>query len=469
MILGVAMFQILTLRAGHRWGDDFAMYIHHAKNIAEGIPYADTGYIYNTHTQQGPATYPPVFPLLLAPVYKAFGLDLGPMKVEVVVFFAGALLLFGLLLRTELPPPVLLAFLVILGFSPFFWQAKDDVLSDFPFLFFLALSLLLIHRAPDWERRFKWRPLYPIGTGAALYLAVGTRPVGLALVPTLLAADWVRNRRLTRMTFVPLAVLIVLLGLQSIFVHGGGGYLDQLLPTPASVGRNVAGYARALQRIWQADRTGAELPVLYWVLAALTITGFVMRLRRGVTVIEIWPVMYCIPILLWHSRPVARYLIPWIPFFVFFALVGAVAVGVFLRKKLGVAGSVILPAILVVGILLTYARVYARTDFGPIAGGPTSPAAGRLWSFVKDRTSEQDVFVFIKPRALSLFTGRPASAYYEPKDERELWAYVREIHARYVIVGPLDHAYLRRFVRSYQHELTEVFSVGQFVVYDVAP
>jgi len=391
------------------------------------------------------------------------------MKVEVVVFFAGALLLFGLLLRTELPPPALVAFLIILGFSPFFWQAKDDVLSDLPFLFFLALSLLLIHRAPDWQRRFKWRPLYPIAAGVALYLAVGTRPVGLALVPTLLVADILRNRRLTRMTFMPLAVLAVLLGAQGVFVHGGGGYLDQLVPTPSSVARNVKGYALALQRLWQTDRKGAELPVLFWALAALALAGFVVRLRRRITAIEVWPVVYCIPILMWHSRPVERYLIPWVPFFVFFALIGALAAGEFLRKRLGAAGSVLVPAILVTAILLTYARVYARTDFGPITGGPTSASANQLWSFVKDRTSNQDVFVFIKPRALSLFTGRPASAYYEPEDEQELWAYMRGIHARYLIVGPLDHGYLRRFVRDYQNELREVFSVGTFVVYEVGP
>ena len=35
----VAAFYILTIRAGHDWGDDFSMYIHHAVNIVEGKDY----------------------------------------------------------------------------------------------------------------------------------------------------------------------------------------------------------------------------------------------------------------------------------------------------------------------------------------------------------------------------------------------------------------------------------------------
>ena len=59
----VGTFHLLTLREGHRWGGDFSMYIHHAKNIVEGIEYRNTGYLYNHHySTLGPETFPPVFP-----------------------------------------------------------------------------------------------------------------------------------------------------------------------------------------------------------------------------------------------------------------------------------------------------------------------------------------------------------------------------------------------------------------------
>jgi len=87
LLATITVFYLATLREGHLWGDDFAMYIHHAQNIAQGRPYADTGYVYNPAVPvYGPRMYPPVFPLLLAPLYKVFGLSLIPMKVEQVVF-----------------------------------------------------------------------------------------------------------------------------------------------------------------------------------------------------------------------------------------------------------------------------------------------------------------------------------------------------------------------------------------------
>ena len=47
----------------------------------------NTGYIYNPAIPvYSPRMYPPVFPLLLAPVYKMFGLSLLPMKLEQVFF-----------------------------------------------------------------------------------------------------------------------------------------------------------------------------------------------------------------------------------------------------------------------------------------------------------------------------------------------------------------------------------------------
>jgi len=59
--LFIGFIYITTIREGHNWGGDFSMYIHHAKNIAEGKSYQDTGYLYNPlNPSIGPKTYPPV-------------------------------------------------------------------------------------------------------------------------------------------------------------------------------------------------------------------------------------------------------------------------------------------------------------------------------------------------------------------------------------------------------------------------
>jgi hypothetical protein len=100
---------LLTLRPGQDWriGDDFAQYILHARNIAEGRAYASTGYIYNPDLAViGPPAYPPVLPLVLAPLWAWFGLDLQAMKALMVVFFVGGLALSSKLMRPAIGPPL---------------------------------------------------------------------------------------------------------------------------------------------------------------------------------------------------------------------------------------------------------------------------------------------------------------------------------------------------------------------------
>jgi hypothetical protein len=43
VLLAVGAFFLATVRSGHWWGDDFGLYILHAKNIAEGLDYRQTG------------------------------------------------------------------------------------------------------------------------------------------------------------------------------------------------------------------------------------------------------------------------------------------------------------------------------------------------------------------------------------------------------------------------------------------
>jgi len=98
--LAIGMFFLATIREGHVWGDDFSLYIRHAQNIVRGEPYAESGYIYNPQNPLvGPKIYPPGFPLLLAPVVGVFGLELRPMKILVIAFFVGSLLVMIPLFR----------------------------------------------------------------------------------------------------------------------------------------------------------------------------------------------------------------------------------------------------------------------------------------------------------------------------------------------------------------------------------
>src|ERR1700753_2835241 len=69
------------------WGGDEALYVMHARNLAEGKPYADTLYIFNPANAIHPAASPPGLPLILAPAYRLAGENWSVLKSVPVVFF----------------------------------------------------------------------------------------------------------------------------------------------------------------------------------------------------------------------------------------------------------------------------------------------------------------------------------------------------------------------------------------------
>src|SRR5262249_23686248 len=73
--LAILTFQLALWAPKVDWGGDFAQYIIHARNLAEGRSYTDTGYLYEPTTYHAPRHYPPGFPLMMAPIWASKGLD----------------------------------------------------------------------------------------------------------------------------------------------------------------------------------------------------------------------------------------------------------------------------------------------------------------------------------------------------------------------------------------------------------
>jgi hypothetical protein len=79
------------LTNGHDWGDDFAAYIMQAKSITEGrhseFIEANRFTIEQSSYPIGPVAYPWGFPVLLAPFYALFGLNMIALKSVSIICF----------------------------------------------------------------------------------------------------------------------------------------------------------------------------------------------------------------------------------------------------------------------------------------------------------------------------------------------------------------------------------------------
>jgi len=468
----IGTFQVATIRTGHEWGDDFSMYILHARNIVKGEPYADTGYIYNPQNPvTGPRSYPPGFPLLLAPVVGLFGLQLQPMKALVIACLVASLLILPRLFRHVLQPADLALLVLVVGLNPLFWQLKDHVLSDLPFLAFTLTSLHLFLRSDEAGSGRRGATLAAL-SGAAGYAAYATRVLGMVLVPCFLAHDLLRHRRIRFATLLACAVLVGLACVQYVVLVSDGSYLDQVTRPLAAAQRNVPGYLRSLADLWENGYSDTLRKGAFLAAAALATVGFVTSSARRPGVLHIFPCLYLGPVLFWPAFQGFRFLVPVVPFFFAYGLAGARAIDGRLERRLGVRHLVF--TAFLAAVTLSYAARYTTLQFGPFPHGVATAESGELFHLVKTSTTPGDVFLFSKPRALALFTGRRASAPFIAADPCDLWRYMKEIGVSYVVTGPESDpfnrgaVYLRRFVSRFADDFTLVMSNREVAVYRVA-
>jgi hypothetical protein len=204
----------------------------------------------------GPAAwhtlYPPLFPLLLAPVAWMAPESFLGCHVVVSLLAAGAVYLMVIhFQRRGLPPWAAAAAALVPALSYLWLQNAADVLSDLPFLFFAAATLVLLE--PGTEERLAPRRIVlgAVAAGLAFY----TRTAGLALVLPVAVALSVDRRTRGRTGWYAAGVLLA--GCALWFLYGeiagsGSGYAAQL----ASGGGEAAGL---FERAWTGLR-GMYLP-----------------------------------------------------------------------------------------------------------------------------------------------------------------------------------------------------------------
>ena len=201
-----------------------------------------------------------------------------------------------------------LALVAILGFSPVFWNAKDNVLSDLPFLLFFYIVALLVRRAP--RNQPGWRR-WAILLGLALYLAIGTRMAGIDLIAGLLLYDALKFHRITQVTLVALLVSAALLLLQSRLVGSNvGSYDGHLQPTLQTVGTNLISYPCTLAGFWVASTRNAFSFIVLGIVVFLTLAGVFFQPKRGPTIVEALVAPYMAMVTLWPFSPGIRLVFP---------------------------------------------------------------------------------------------------------------------------------------------------------------
>jgi hypothetical protein len=415
LIAGIAVFFCFTLRDGHGWDGDYALYIMNAQNIISGTRYGDTKYIYNPRNPIHPASYPPGLPLLLVPVYLCSGIDLQQMKMVGVSTFILLQLLFTYIARQFLPVGIALAVTAVVGLHPVFWHFKDTIYSDLPFAFFCYAVLYLIDSLHQPHSMARCWSIF--GAAVALVSAYLTRTVGVILFPTIVVISFYKSRKLiTSGTLcIVLAAFIVILG-KVLFPNDVGAYVAYFkgFDLLAALQQNAAGFIEAMRHLIISNvfdgarlgpyRLNAAGAVVIFLL--LVLLGWITRVRVRFSVYELFLLAYG---LMFLAFPVTRYIseftrysLPMWPLLILYAFYGAYTAS----GLLGRVTQIILLVLIFTGVCSVFALQYRKTDFGPIPYSVTDPASRELFDIVKTALPTDAVLLAWKPTIIALFTDR---------------------------------------------------------------
>lgn len=514
LLAGLLLFHWFTLRPGHGWGGDFAMYLAHAENLIQGEPYADTGYVVNpARPRLGPVQYPPGWPLLLAGPMAAFGVDLDHHAVEglellklwlLLLFVAFLAVVHALARRRAGPTGAVGAVCVLLavGLNPYLWDIKSALLSEIPFCLFLYAALLLIDRlseGPAASPARAGRATPPRGldlpsaglalaAGTCLYLAYAMRTVALVAIPAVVLHDLVRNRRLRAATLLVLLVVgpAVLAQNQAFDVLSGYGAGVQAgvaagtgagptAPGAGPAGGQLAALAgNALHNLprmplylgwaWGGGLPQGVDPLLSLLLFAAAAVGFVAVVRERIGISEVFAVVYLGGLaVLPPSYVDLRRLVPLLPLFFLYVVRGLGTLGALGRPRLATAvraGTALL-------LTAAYAGAYLQFERGPLTDGVHTPEARQLFEAVRDEVPADGLCLFFKPRVLALFADRPAAGFWESDPPELLIEQADQLGATHLIAGPgtEPEAPLRATARAFPARLEERWSNESFTLY----
>ena len=119
-------------------------------------------------------------------------------------------------------------------------------------------------------------------------------------------------------------------------------------------------------------------------------------------------------------------------------------------------------------VLVSYATCYNRLEAGPFRRGVSAPESVALFDYIKTHTRPDDVFLFQKPRALALYTGRRASGHHKPASDEQLLGYLGEIGATHVVLCrdfPNSRNILEPFLERQAERFDLVYASKQFSLY----
>ena len=403
---------IFVLCEGHHWGGDFSLYLAQARALINGNinSWLEKQTFIISHSTPGfsPLMYPWGTALILAPIYAIFGLNFYVFKLVSVFFLAEAFAIFFLFLRLKENLKTSAVIIGILIFNANYLFSVDNIMSEFSYLFFSMLAIFFLYKRKS-ARNFK---LYGVLIGAAIFLAVNTRTLGVALLAALILEDIfvLKNFPLKKSAlkkFFPYAVPYLTYGVLSVIfsrflpqiaIQDNAGYLVTFSFNPFDILAQTIYYAKALGTFFLPNLTTMylinEANILYLLAAiligALAIYGAIKNFAEDRFLI--FYIAFTVAIIsAFTAQTGFRYLFGIMPFIIYFAYKG---IKNFRFKKL------VAVSLLTTSLFFSAAAIMIFHINGGNTNQAYTRAAVETYVFIRQNISSDKVIFFFKPRVL---------------------------------------------------------------------
>ncbi len=487
-ILFIPLF-FINVRSSHDWGDDFAQYINQAKKIVEGKPQTTTGYIFNPDQPfVGPPVYSVGYPLLLAPVYWLFGNNIKIFDIynSLFLILLGVSIIYFLSTLTGELIAVFLA--VILIYNPWTLSFKCEVGSDFSFAFILIPAALLYINSNSTNN--KKNIFNCIACGLLTGFIILIKSTGLVLLIAIIidilikiintsGRDINKNailQLLLKLLFITSTILIVYFIFNYVifnihngtlhyfkFLYGNYGMKETFL-------HNIAYYINMLQNFFHPKVILWEFLPLICKSFVLTffVLGLINELFKKIAFMEIFVIVYLFAICFFpNSTQGIRYLFPLLPFIMYFVVKGLKTINLNLKINQKII------TICLAFICISYYKTGITNiikDQSSILQGPQETEAIEAFNYIKNNTKPTDTIVFIKPRALALYTERYSFTNNRMQDSLSLNKKFNELKPKLFLITSdnyMENTTLNNFINSHSKDLISKFKNSKFELFQL--
>ncbi len=477
ILASVFLINTVSYENGHDWGGDFSQYINQAKSLVEGNTdklLEDSLYRYENSDDQkiGPLLYPWGFPILLSSIYYAFGLNIFAMKVFTNIFFIFSLITVFFTFRGKIGSFQNFMIILLISLNPYFFNFKESIVSDIPFMFFSLCTIFLIQKILIADKVILNYFISYSLIGIFIFISFSIRSSGIILLTTLFTVQYFEKAYSSinitvlhwrnAIHLLPYLVFLILTVSLGEILPNKATYPDQLsLITIKGIEGNIHYYSKLMSVFFSIPLNNFG-QIVYCVTIPFVLLGVFKRVKDNY-IYFIFSIFTVTLYIIWPGVQGLRFLFPIIPFYLFFLFVGLNEIKLSVRlfnmlKPIRINLSLIfgISLILIFGIFVlnkTYQTISLQEK---IINGPYSNDSLELFNYITSNTDKDDAIVFFKPRVMLLYTGRKSIRLGN-------FFQIKNSDAKYIVCR--RNANLDLLIQNHQETAEKIFENNTFCLY----